>query len=91
MSTQRRPLRTAEGTFGSSTTTITSTNASSSSANGPPTRGARLVLRAEQRQQAQEGEPARPEKRIHWAEDVVNNEGMGKKSSKGKPDPSQSE
>lgn len=87
MATQPRPLCTAEGTFGSSTTTITSTNASSSSASGPPTRGARLVLRAEQQQTAQEGESSRPEKRIHWAEDVVNNEGMGKKSSKGKTGP----
>lgn len=38
------------------------------------------MLRAEA---TQEQQPQEQERRVQWAEDVVNNEGMGKKSSKG--------
>ena len=39
---------------------------------------ARLVLRAVETPRPQQQEP-----RVKWAEDVIDNEGMGKKSSKG--------
>jgi len=56
----------------SSTTSITTTSQETIPIHLPSS--ARLILRAE---------PAE-ERHIQWAEDVVDNEGMGKKSSKGK-------
>lgn len=69
-------------TIAATSTTVTSSQPQSSvvesQANNPPSTTLRL------RGQIPVQDRTEPERHIQWAEDVVDNEGMGKKSSKGK-------
>jgi len=74
MQQQTRTPRTARTAASTTTTTTTAT--------GPiPVNNHTLHLRAEPGP-SQDTIVSSSDRRIHWAEDVVNNEGMGKKSSK---------
>jgi len=76
---QNNRTRFRPATSGSQTITASETEGSSSSHIHIPPSGT-LRLRAEAAS-SQEDESAR--RHVQWAQDVVNNEGMGKKSSKG--------
>jgi protein phosphatase 1 regulatory subunit 11 len=94
-SPNRRTMR--SDAYASATQTITTTPAQEASQSARPEQNTSdplpirvpasgtLRLRAEattEVTQTQQQAPAAPERRVQWAESVVNNEGMGKKSSK---------
>lgn len=77
LATQGRPSTSAPGD-GSRTITITATPSRSEdgeSSNDPDESGSAGVLRLR-------GGPRKPRQRVAWGEDVVDNEGCGRKSSK---------
>lgn len=72
MANPRPQTRVAGSGTATPTSTLGSQTVLQTEHSGPSAPSATLRLRAE----------PEPQRRIHWAEDVVDNEGMGKKSSK---------